>query len=377
MNLTQIRAAEEGDELSDDDVRGLQLRVQKKRKTFFLYYRTKSGQRRRPKLGDFPAMTLAQARDAARALLAEVALGGDPSADWQASRQAETMKQLCQRYMDDYAMEHKKTAWRDQMRIDNVIVPRWGTRPAREIKKEDIMALRRSMKHIGVTFNRTRALLSKIFNFAEIEPNPVKRVPRYRETGRRRYLSPDEYVRLAKALDEHEARWPNAVAFLRLLLLTGCRSGELLRSPLAWYKDGVLTLHDHKTVKAMGPKDILFPPAAQAVLNGLDPKREWLCGLNSRPTLAIDTIFTTAKLTDFTPHDIRHSFASEALSAGYTLDQIGELFGHIAIQTTRRYAHLIKDRKKEAVVGIADHISQRLAAQPENADGGDGATVAA
>lgn len=377
MNLTQIRAAKEGDELSDDDVRGLQLRVQKKRKTFFLYYRTKSGQRRRPKLGDFPAMTLAQAREAARALLAEVALGGDPSADWQASRQAETMKQLCQRYMDDYATEHKKTAWRDQMRIDNVIVPRWGTRLAREINKEDIMALRRSMKDIGVTFNRTRALLSKIFNFAEIEPNPVKRVPRYRETGRRRYLSPDEYIRLAKALDQHEARWPNAVAFLRLLLLTGCRSGELLRSPLCWYKDGVLTLHDHKTVKVIGPKDILFPPAAQAVLKGLDPKREWLCGLNSRPTLAIDTIFTSAKLTDFTPHDIRHSFASEALSAGYTLDQIGELFGHTDIQTTRRYAHLIKDRKKEAVLGIAAHIGQRLAAKPRKPeDDGEAADAA-
>jgi len=369
MNLSQIRAAKEGDELVDDDVRGLQLRVQKRRKTFFLYYRTRSGQRRRPKLGDFPGMTLAQARDAGRALLAEVALGGDPSGDWQASRQAETMKQLCQRYMDDYATEHKKTAWRDQMRIDNVIIPRWGTRPAREITKEDIMALRRAMKDIGVTFNRTRALLSKIFNFAEIEPNPVKRVPRYRETPRRRYLAPDEYVRLAKALDEHEARWPSAVAFLRLLLLTGCRSGELLRSPMSWYKDGVLTLQEHKTVKVIGPKDVLFPPAAQAVLEKLDADREWLCGLNSRPTLAIDTIFASAGLKDFTPHDIRHSFASEALSAGYTLDQIGELFGHTDIQTTRRYAHLIKDRKKEAVVGIADHIGKRLAAKPKNGEG--------
>lgn len=377
MNLSEIRIAKIGDILTDDDVRGLQLRVQKKRKTFFLYYRTRSGQRRRPKLGDFPAMTLAQAREAGRALLAEVTLGGDPSATWQASRQAETVKELCQRYMDDYATEHKKTAWRDQMRIDNVIVPRWGARPAREIAKEDIMALRRSMKDIGVTFNRTRALLSKIFNFAEIEPNPVKRVPRYRETSRRRYLSPDEYIRLAEALDEHEARWPNAVAFLRLLLLTGCRSGELLRSPLAWYRDGVLTLHDHKTVKVLGPKEILLPPAAQAVLKSLDPKREWLCGLNSRPNLAIEVIFRHAGLKDFRPHDIRHSYASEALSAGYSLDQIGELFGHTDIQTTRRYAHLIKDRKREAVLGIADQIGKRLAAEPQRPDGEGGEADAA
>lgn len=278
------------------------------------------------------------------------------------------MAELCDRYLEDYANEHKRTAWRDKMRIENVIKPRWGSRPACEITKDDVMGLRRSMKHIGVTFNRTRAMLSKIFNFAEIEPNPVKRVPRFRETPRRRYLSPDEYVRLAKALDAHEAQYPNAVAFIRLLLLTGCRSGEILRARREWYKDGVLTLHEHKTVEKTGTKEVLFPPAAQEVLKTLDPKREWLCGLNSRPTVAIDKIMAAAKLENFVPHDIRHSFASEALSAGYTLDQIGELFGHTDIQTTRRYAHLIKDRKKEAVDGIAEQIGKRLAAKPDQAE---------
>jgi site-specific recombinase XerD len=78
-----------------------------------------------------------------------------------------------------------------------------------------------------------------------------------------------------------------------------------------------------------------------------------------------------AELEEFVVHDIRHSFASEALSAGYTLDQIGELFGHADLQTTRRYAHLIKDRKREAVIGIADQISKRLAAKLDEL-GGEG-----
>ena len=367
MNINQIRAAKDGVELTDDDVRGLQLRVRGPRKTFYLYYRTRSGQRRRPRLGEFPGITLSQAREAARELLAQVALGGDPSADWRSSRQAETIGQLCDRSLEDYAREHKRTAWRDEQRINKVIRPRWGGRPACEITKEDVMALRRSMKHIGVTFNRTRALLSKIFNFAEIEPNPVKRVPRFRETPRRRYLAPDEYVRLARALDHHEAQYPYAVAFLRLLLLTGCRSGELLKARREWYKDGVLTLPIHKTVEKTGAKEIIFPAAAQEVLKNLPPRNEWLCGYNSRPTLAIDWIVASAELKEFVPHDIRHSFASEALSAGYTLDQIGELFGHADIQTTRRYAHLIKERKKEAVTGIAEQISRRLAASPSSA----------
>lgn len=363
MNLVQIKAAKDGDELVDDDVRGLQLRVRAKRKTFFLYYRTKSGQRRRPKLGDFPAMTLAQARDAARSLLAEVALGRDPSAAWQASRDQEAMGELCDRYLADYAEEHKRTAWRDRQRINNVIRPRWGTRPAMEITKEDVMGLRRAMKDIPVTFNRTRALLSKIFNFAEIEPNPVKRVPRYRETPRRRYLSPDEYIRLAKVLDELEPQYPAAIGFLRLLLLTGCRSGELLNARREWYKDGILTLPIHKTVEKTGVKEIIFPPAAQKVLEALPPRDGWLTGLNSRPTLVIDLVTEKAKLENFVPHDIRHSFASEALSAGYTLDQIAELFGHASVQTTRRYAHLIQDKKRQVALDIAAQMESRLMAK--------------
>jgi integrase len=363
MNLNQIKAAKAGDELTEDEVRGLQLRVHGERKTFYLYYRTKTGQRRRPKLGDFPAITLAQARELARELLAKVALGGDPSATWQASRNTETVSELCDRYLVDYAEERKRTAWRDKQRINNVIRPRWGTRPAVEISKEDVMGLRRAMKDIPSTFNRTRALLSCMFNFAEIEPNPVKRVPRFRETARRRYLAPDEYVRLAEALDAFEPQYPNAIAFLRLLLLLGCRSGELLRAKRAWYQDGVLTLPVHKTCEKMGAKEIIFPPSAQAVLNDLVPRNDWLCGFSTRPTYVIDLVTARAKLENFVPHDIRHSFASEALSAGYTLDQIAELFGHASIQTTRRYAHLIQAKKREAALDIALQMERRLSAK--------------
>jgi len=54
MNLSQLRAAKDGDELQGHEVRGLQFRALKLRGSFYLYYRAKSGQRRRPKLGDFP-----------------------------------------------------------------------------------------------------------------------------------------------------------------------------------------------------------------------------------------------------------------------------------------------------------------------------------
>ena len=39
-------------------------------------------------------------------------------------------------------------------------------------------------------------------------------------------------------------------------------------------------------------------------------------------------------------HDLRHSFASFAASAGMSLPMIGKLLGHKSVQTTARYTHL-------------------------------------
>lgn len=55
-------------------------------------------------------------------------------------------------------------------------------------------------------------------------------------------------------------------------------------------------------------------------------------------------------------HDLRHSFASAALSAGLTLAQIGELLGHKSTQTTKRYAHLVEEAATAAATATADKI---------------------
>jgi site-specific recombinase XerD len=42
-------------------------------------------------------------------------------------------------------------------------------------------------------------------------------------------------------------------------------------------------------------------------------------------------------------HDLRHSYASLAISAGVPPKVVGGLLGHSAIATTNRYAHLYDD----------------------------------
>jgi len=336
MNLTQIKTATEGDLLKDDEVRGLELRVRGGRKAFFLYYRTKAGQRRRPKVGDFPAFTIQQAREVARGWLVEVAKGGDPSQENKALRASETVAALADRYVAEH--QSKRSLRHDEGRIRRVIKPRWGTKKVAEVTRHDLLTLRREMAKTPIAFNRLVALVSAMWSFGE-HPS-ITSVKPYKETARQRYLSPEERERFLAALDETEGQFPHAVAMIRLLYLTGARHSEIAKAKRSWYKDGLLTLKQHKTDADGNPKTIAFSKAAQAVVEGIDPRRGWLVGFASYPNGVWDLIRERAGLDDFRLHDLRHSFASDAIAAGYGLSEIGEALGHKDAGTTKRYAHL-------------------------------------
>ena len=135
------------------------------------------------------------------------------------------------------------------------------------------------------------------------------------EPPRERFLTREEFRRLGAVLDEAESDgsvFPSAVAAIRLLMLTGCRKGEILG--LRWgdvdRTAGQLPLRDGKT----GPRIVPLSATVMEVLDAMPrvPGNAWAIGGKKpdRPLCGIDDqwkkLRERAGLDDMRIHDLRH-----------------------------------------------------------------------
>lgn len=78
------------------------------RKVFMLQYRTNAGERPKPALGVYGELTVEQVRSLAQEWLAEVRRGGGPSAAKAAARATPMVKELCEKFMEEYSAQRNK-----------------------------------------------------------------------------------------------------------------------------------------------------------------------------------------------------------------------------------------------------------------------------
>ena len=220
----------------DDLTPGLSLRVTATDvRTWTVFYRDKHGRQKRLTLGRYPAVKLVDARELARNAQRDVAHGRDPVADKHAAREMLTFAQLAEKYVEEYAKPNKKSWGEDKRQIDADLLPKWRSRPAGEIKAEDLLAILNAKVRDGapVAANRVRALVSRIFTFAANQrlmpptANPVIGVMKpTKEKSRDRVLTHGEIRSIWEAC---ETQNPYVCAWFRLRLVTAQRGGELLQ----------------------------------------------------------------------------------------------------------------------------------------------------
>lgn len=368
LTNTAIHALQPGQSIKDDAVDGLHVRAYPRYKSFFLYYRTKAGKERRPKLGEVGILTLAQARDIARGMLADVAQGRDPVAEHRQARHAPTMDELwtrCEREQWNHGRPWDREAKRLYHRH---VAAQVGACKVADVRYADVDAIRTSLAATPNQANRVIAVLSKMLNLAErwewraIGSNPCQRAPRYPEAARRRYATPEEIAKLGRALDAEAAAHPAAVAFLYLCLFSGARPSEIVRA--AWSQlerredgSGVLRLPDGKT----GQRTVFLSVPAMQALRRLPETTGTITGLAGVPKGVWNRVRRGAGCQDLWARDFRTTFATIGFSSGQSLGIVGDLLGHKTTQTTKKhYAMLMEEPALQAAGRISATIEQML-----------------
>ena len=246
--------------LFDRTLPGFGLRIHPSGRKVWIVQARIEGRSRRIVIARHGEMELAQARRRARDMLARIRAGENPADDIQKEKATPAFREFAAEYLRR-SDPHWKPSGRKTVRIylKARILPAFGKMPLDAIGPEDVAAWfdAASRDRPGAANRAFEILRAMMFRAEErgLRPrdsNPclgIRRNPRNRIA---RFLDADELARLGRALDAREARWPEAVAAIRLLALTGCRRSEALN--LRWRDIGAdaLNLADSKT----GPRSV-------------------------------------------------------------------------------------------------------------------------
>lgn len=340
----------------DSELPGFGIRIQVSgRKTYVARYRTHDRVQRKLTLARCSDMPPDRARDLARKAFATVAEGGDPTKARRVEKDAPTMADLQDRYMNEHAKPFKKaTSTRlDDANWRNHILPQLGKKKVKDLKRSDILSLHGSLSEKPATANQVLALLSKALNLCETwewrprNSNPCHEVKKYKIRERELILTPVQIKTLNSSLDEllsaGEIREP-MVNLVRLLMLTGCRLREIMHAQRDWvdHERQLLLLPDSK----VGQRKIALSGPAMDIISGIATSETWLIP-GRRHGQPMDTPYKAwARIkeraglpTELRIHDLRHTAGSLGHMAGLSQKQIQIMLGHKQMSTTERYLH--------------------------------------
>lgn len=345
-------------------------------RTWYLRYREQGGKQRTQKIGRADVLNRAAARREALKLLADVAQGKAPLSERQKAREGLTVAGL-QPLMEQrhYSLLRATTADAYKRMWNLHIVPTIGNQKIVDVQRKDVLDLLDGLKPI--LRNRVLQCIRAAFNKAEVwqlrpdGTNPCNKIEKLPERIRKRYLSDAELQRLLAALDEMATipvRW-RFTQLIRLLLLTGCRVGEICRGRWEWLNDDftvmVIPYERHKTGEQTGEERVVqVPPSAVKILKELRGRSnsDWIIAGDGDGHLVgyqklWNELMKKAEIKNLKVHDLRHNFASVAITkAGLTLPQVGHLLGHASPVTTDRYAHLIDEGARDMAKSVAEKL---------------------
>ncbi len=269
------KRAKAGSTITDPDRQGFRLRAGKNKSVWIYRYRSPlDGAQKELQLGTYPELGLADARErweAAHALRRE---GKDPAA---VVSEQSTVKELCDRFINDYAKKEKRSWREDERQFQHDVIPRFGAVTVPAFTRDVIEGLLDEVYDRGAprSAEKLLALLHKTFNHSikrrwrevkGIEANPCAHI----ELGKRKVQAA---FLVEKQIATFAARLPTAAMnqtcreALWLQFLTITRVGEV--TGLSWgeldLQAGIWTLPSERS-KNLKPHRVMLSRQALALL---------------------------------------------------------------------------------------------------------------
>jgi hypothetical protein len=364
--------------VADTEVTGLTLRVTPNgTRSFVVRYRPRrQAQRNFTIPGTYPALSLAEARQRARDIVAAAKRGIDLIAEekiQEAERQkaeatARTIRELAAEYVERHCKPHQRR-WRDQeLRLNNHVIPALGDRAAASIRRADIVELLDGLQHergLRQQINRVRSVLAGMFQYAiereYVAENPVIGT-RHRkvELERQRILSDQEMRAIWLALD---ALPDPGRSFVRALFLTATRRDEA--RCMQWAEiapDGNLWLLPAARNKAIRDFEIPLSTLMAALLAAIPRHGAYVFTLNGeKPWTATESfkrdLDEKSGVTGWVYHDIRRTVRSRLAELSVPYEIAERVLNHAMTKLERTYnRHGYRQEKAQALQRWADHL---------------------
>lgn len=312
------------------------------------------------KIGAFPDLSIAEARNEVIALKNKVAKGGNPAAEKSRLAKEITFKELFDKYINDYA-KHNTKSWKDDIaEMDRKAKFLYHTKISK-IKREDINKLFNSLTMTtgkgGANrfLDRLRAVFNKAIEWGWEGKNPTDGIKKHKQKSRDRYLTSEEIPRFFKAFEEEDnqiikdfiltclftgarksnvlaMRWDNISLVNRTWYIPETKNGEPQLIPLV---NEVMTVLERRNESKAPYQQWVFPSKNSSSGHLQEPKKVWL------------RILKNSGIKDFRLHDLRRTLGSWMAHLGASQYVIGKGLNHKSPKSTAVYARLSIDPVRE------------------------------
>ena len=361
--------------LWDSEVSGLGVRVRPSGHRSFVWHGRVQGEPVRATIGPAALMTVEDARKRALAL----SVGSAPRKAEGRSGAPLFRHFVLDEWMPAYRRRCAPSSCQSVNRVlERQLIPAFGRLPLDAVRRIDVERWFDAYSRTAPGgANKALEILGQIMNAAlaagHVETTPVKGITKNPRPKLTRFLSAEEIEGLHRVLDRLVRERPSRrqqADIIRLLLLTGCRKGEILKLQWSEVDGDRLNLAESKT----GPRRVWLSKAAQAIL-ARQPRAAspYVFPSPRHPDRPVsDTLCLwrrsrkEAGLDDVRLHDLRHTVASQAVARGVSLSTVARMLGHADPTMTLRYAH-VGDRELQAAaerIGKAIEVAMETGEAP-------------